>query len=203
MFEALGKLFELNTIDVSGTDVYVIADTTQSYFRRLLARYITVAGIPKVYVTQDQYFGSLFSALLLDESVQGYDFIKEYSVSLEDSNKRTFLSYMTDYLLFNEFPLGILSLMFILPFIALLISVLRQVVGLSVFGVFTPLLFALSMYVLGVNASLLLFVAAGLAVSSIRLVTKKIYLLYSPKISLMVILYCIFALFLWWLHETL
>jgi len=203
IFEALWKMFSLNEIETANIDVYVIADTAQSYFRRLLARYITASGLEKVYVTQKQYFWSLFTSLLLREDPQQYDFVKSYSVGLEDSNKRTFLSYITDYLLINGFPLGILTLVLLLPFVGLLISVARQVVWLSVFGVFTPLLFALSMYVIGITPSLLLLLAAALAVILTHVISLKIYLLYSPKISLMLILYCIFAIVIWRGHQAL
>lgn len=203
MFESLWKLFSLNDIDASSSQFFVIADVTQSYFRRLLARYITAAGIQKVFVLKDDYFWSLFTSLLLDKDPEQYDFIKSYSVSLENSNKRMFLSYMTDSLLFNWFPLGIISLVLILPFVALLISVARQVIWLSVFGVFTPLLFGISMFVIGVTPSLMLLLSATLAVIAIHWITRYIYLLYSPKISLMLILYCIFTILLRRWHNAL
>lgn len=202
IFDILWKIFDVKKIDISWTDVYVIADITQSYFRRLLARYTNVAGIEKVYVTQKQYFWSLFTSLLLeDKNPEIYDFVKSYSLSLEDSNKVYFLSYITDYLLFNGFPLWILTLILLLPFVWLVISFARQVVGLSVFGVFTPLLFAVSMYVIWVRPSLLLLVAAWVAVILVSLLTRKIYLLYSPKVSLMMILYCIMTLIVRRIHE--
>ncbi len=203
LFDILGRILAINDIDMTSSEVYVIADITQSYFRRLLARYITAAGIEKVFVTKKQYFGSLFTSLLLWEDPQEYDFIKSYSVSLDESNKRAFLSYMTDYLLFNGFPLGILTLILLLPFLWLLISIARQVVWLSVFGVFTPLLFGVSMLVIWVGPSLILLLAAALAVTVVFFITKKIYLLYSPKISLMLILYCIFTILLRRAHNIL
>ncbi len=194
VFDTLGKVFTLNDIDPTSMDTYVISDSNQSYFRRLLARYITAAGLQKVYVTQDQYFGSLFTSLVVWENPKEYDFITPYSVDLEESNKLTLLSYMTDYLLINGFPLGILTLVLILPFVGLLISIARQVVGLSVFGVFTPLLFGISMFVIGLAPSFLLLIAAALAAILVNLLSKKIYLLYSPKISLMLIIYCILTI---------
>lgn len=203
VFESLWKLFTLNDIDTSSSQFFVIADVTQSYFRRLLARYITAAGIQRVFVLKDDYFWSLFTSLLLDKDPEQYDFIKSYSVSLENSNKRMFLSYMTDSLLFNWFPLGIISLVLILPFVALLISIARQVLWLSVFGVFTPLLFGISMFVIGITPSLMLLLSATLAVITIHWITRHIYLLYSPKISLMLILYCIFTILLRWWHNAL
>ncbi len=203
VFETLWKVFSLNEIDTWNIDVYVIADTAQSYFRRLLARYVTASWLDKVYVTQEQYFGSLFTSLLLKENPQQYDFVKAYSLSLEDSNKWTFLSYMTDYLLINWFPLGILTLVLLLPLVWLLVSVARQIIWISVFWVFTPLLFAISMYVIGLAPSFLLLLSATIAVLITNFISKKIYLLYSPKISLMIILYCIISILIWWGHEIL
>ena len=203
LFESLGKVFSLYEVDMTSTDVYVIADVTQSYFRRLLSKYVTVAWLQKVYVAQKQHFWSLFTTLLVWGDPQQFDFVKPYSTSLEDSNKMYFLSYMTDYLLFNGFPLSLLSLVLLLPFVWLLISFIRQVVWLSVFGVYSPLLFAISMYVIGTEPSLLLLFAAAIAVILVWLLTQKVYLLYSPKVSLSLILYCICALCVWWAHQSL
>ena len=117
VFESLGRVFAIHDIDPSGTQFFVIADITQSYFRRLLARYMTAAGIQKLFVTEDEHFGSLLTSLLLDKNPTSFEFVKSYSVSPENSKKRLFLSYITDQLLFNGFPLGILSLVLLLPFV--------------------------------------------------------------------------------------
>gem|GEM_PF-5300711 len=72
---------------------------------------------------------------------------------------------------------------------ALIITIFRQVIGFSVFGTFSPLLFGLSISVLGTQATIIFFLIAFIATVLTRLITKKLYLLHSAKMSLLITLY--------------
>jgi hypothetical protein len=76
----------------------------------------------------------------------------------------------------------------------LIIAIFRQIIGFSVFGVYTPLLFALLLVVFGYKITLLLFVASILANIVTYFITKKIYILYSSKISLNYIVYTVLTI---------
>ncbi|MBU0626800.1 hypothetical protein KKG31_01435 [Patescibacteria group bacterium] len=85
--------------------------------------------------------------------------------------------------------MNLISLLLILCVSALLISVFRQIIGFSVFGIFSPLLFTVSIFVLDVKSVLFLFIIAFIATFLTRLFTKKLHLLHSAKVSLLIILY--------------
>jgi hypothetical protein len=84
---------------------------------------------------------------------------------------------------------------------ALAISVLRQVVGFAVFGIYTPLLFAVSLSVLGIPLSLFLILIWFLAKMIVKLFTKRMYLLHNAKTSLLIILYFFILLLTLWFNS--
>ncbi|USN55604.1 MAG: hypothetical protein H6765_03280 [Candidatus Peribacteria bacterium] len=202
LLEQLDMLNQFAPIDMTSMDIYAISKVNQSAFRRLAARYHALLNTAEIHVVPSQYISSLISDILLDNNALHQPYIKTFSASLNDGRRYMLLSYGIDYLLFNGFPLSTLTLILLLPFLALLISIFRQVVGFSVFGVFNPLLFAVSLHVLGVTPTIILFVTAFLATAILKLLTQKLYLLYSAKISLLIVIYVVLIIGFFWLDHS-
>lgn len=97
--EQSSKLQQFLEIDLSSKDVYVFADISQSAFRRMTARYRDLVGIDTMYVVEKKFMGSFLTPLLLGRSLDTLDYVKVFSTTLEDSNKRLPVSYLVDYLL--------------------------------------------------------------------------------------------------------
>jgi hypothetical protein len=76
-------------------------------------------------------------------------------------------------------------------------------VGLSVFGVYQPLLFALTLFLIGWKATLFFTGIAIVVVIAVRMFSKRVALLQSAKISLLVCLYSILLLVGFWVEERL
>ena len=201
LLEAIWQFFNTQQITTTWRSFYLISDVNQAIYRKLIARYLKVWWLERINIVDPQYFGSLYTALLLQQDPQQFAYVREYSANLDGVNKLFFVSYFVDYLLLNGFPLQFVILMLILPLIALLISFARQVIGMRVFGLFGPLLFALCMSIMGWKLAVILLLAATLAVVLTSLFSQKVYLLSSPKIATMIIMYTIFAIFLFWMHE--
>lgn len=195
LFERLTTLQQLAGITLN-SDLYVLASINQSAFRRMIATYRDLLWVDKMYVVWKQYVGSLMTSLLLNKNTQGQSFVKTYNVWLASSNKMMIVSYFVDYLLYHDFPLWALLFILILPVLVLIISIFRQVIGVSVFGVFYPVLFAFSLHILWIAPTLLFLVWAFLTTLIVWYFTKRIYLLYSAKVSLLVVVYCLVTLFL-------
>ena len=193
-FDTLSSLQQFVWLHMENTDTYILANINQSAFRRMIARYDQLVGIEQVNVVQEEYVGSLLTSLFLEKDLSELDIVRTYAVSLAYSKKRLVMSYLVDYLLHNNFPLSTLLVILMLPILALLISVFRQVIWLSVFGIFNPLLFAFSLHIMWLAPTIIFFVAAFVATFLLKLFTSKIYILYSPKIALLIILYMICSL---------
>jgi len=193
LFDRLSTLKQLAwlTLDV---DLYVLSTMNQSAFRRMIATHRDVLWVDKMYVVWKQFVWSLLTSLLLEKDPSALNFVKTYIVWLESSNKLMVVSYLVDYLLYHDFPLGALLFILILPLLVLLISIFRQVIGLSVFGVFYPIFFSFSLHILWVWPTILFLSWAFLTTLIVGYFTKRIYLLYSAKVSLLVVFYCLITL---------
>ena len=202
LLEAVWQYFKTQQIATASRWFYLISDVDQAIYRKIISRYLQVWWIEKINVVDPQYFGSLYTALLLQQDPLQFDYVKEYSANLDGVNKLFFVSYFVDYLLLNGFPLQLLILILVLPVVALLISFSRQVIGMWVFGLFGPLLFALSMSIMWWKLACVLLLAAVIAVVLTTLFTQRIYLLSSPKLASMLILYTLFAIFLFRVHDV-
>ena len=76
-------------------------------------------------------------------------------------------------------------LLLVVPFIAFLIAFLRQVVGVSTFGVYTPLMLSLTFLLLGIWFGLATLLVVLLASYLLRSFVNKMNLLYIPRASFM------------------
>lgn len=96
-----------------------------------------------------------------------------------------FLSSLTTYFVSNGISQNVVYLLLAVPFIVFVIAFLRQFVGISTFGVYAPLMLALSFLVLGFSFGLLVFAVVMMVSYLIRLFFEKVELLYIPKVSLL------------------
>lgn len=95
-----------------------------------------------------------------------------------------FVSFFVDKLLAGGFPLEMLGILLSLTVVALIISFLRQIVGLSAYGVYWPLLFALTAHLLGLKITLILLLFAVITRLIMNGLNKTIYLLHNSKVSI-------------------
>lgn len=192
----LPKLQAIFDIDFSQTQIIVLSQINSSAFRRLFATYRDLAGIQTLYVLKEQYLGSLLHTLILNQPVSRLDDVTEYTTSLYLSDRWSLVSYLIDYLLYHWIPLSLLVLLLIVPVLVLVVAVCRQIVWLSVYGVFNPLFVAFSLHFLWTEVTLFFFVLAVLSVMIMNILVKRIYLLYTSRIALLVVFYC-FLLLAW------
>lgn len=189
VLDALGKINNWQDLELNKKQVFVVNDLNQNFLKRILAKYIKILGISKVYVLNNDYSLTFFSSLSFGKNVIVEQYVKTFSLSFAQVPKYFLLSYLVDNLIYNGFPINLIGLFFSLWLGALLISIFRQVIWFSVFGIYSPIFFATSMAVFGLKLSIILFMIAIIAVLLTRIFTKKIYLLYSAKLTILIILY--------------
>lgn len=83
-------------------------------------------------------------------------------------------------------PLETIAALFILPLIATLVALARQVVGLKGFNIFTPLMIAFVFHEAGLEYGLTIFVLVLLASLLARFLLKKVRLQYLPRMALVI-----------------
>jgi len=94
-------------------------------------------------------------------------------------------SNLTTYFVANGISQNVIYILLAVPFIVFVIAFLRQFVGISTFGVYAPLMLALSFLVLGLKFGFAVFLVVMLVSYLIRLFFERVELLYIPKVSLL------------------
>ncbi|MBS8122089.1 7TM domain-containing protein [Candidatus Vampirococcus lugosii] len=202
IFEFLGKFSNIYKIDLSEKDFFLITDQNTNFIKRTLAQYINKIGLKNINILSSGDILNLFDDISQDNfRVYEKEYLQTFSISFEDSDKQYFLSYVVDVLLSNDFPIHLIGIILTLSTSVLVVTIFRQIIGFSVFGVYNPILFAISMLVLGINLTFILLFVGLLSTLVVRLFTQKIYLLYSAKISLLMIIYFILSFIVFWIDN--
>lgn len=97
-----------------------------------------------------------------------------------------FMSYFVNFLINQGIPDNTIALLLLLPVIAAVVSFMRQVVGITTFGVYTPSIITLSFLIIGLPAGLLTLFTAILISSLIKPVFKKVRMLFIPQMAIII-----------------
>ena len=155
---------------------------------RLIQPAFRIIEPEQIFLTRPEAINPIFESANLDETEvllrsRGI----EYQVVDNLSGVPFWLPFsrLLTYFVTNGVSQGVLYILLSVPFLALIISFARQFIGISTFGVFAPLMLALSFLVLGWQFGLVVFLVVLLVSNLIRIVFNRVELLYIPKVSLL------------------
>ncbi len=130
------------------------------------------------------------------DSVDQQDFIDilekggyEYQIINENTGKIrpwNFMSYFVNLLINNGIPDNTIALLLLLPVIATIVAFMKQVVGITTFGIYTPSIITLSFLIIGMHAGLLTLATAILVGALSRPLLKKVRMLFIPKMAIVI-----------------
>jgi len=189
LFQILWNIDKTDTLNLDKKELYLITDLNKHFLKRTLAKYMKIIKIDKIYTTSDKDLFSLFSKLSFNKELKEDQIITTFSLSFQETPKYVLISYLIDNLIYNWFPVDLIWILLILCIATLVISIFRQVIWFSVFGIYSPLLFWLAMAILNIKLSLFLLAIWILAKFLTNILNKKIYLLFNAKLSILVVLY--------------
>ena len=111
----------------------------------------------------------------------------EYKIVDERSerSKIFILSTIITSFIAQGIPQNAIYLILVFPFAAFIIAFARQIIGLSTFGVYTPLMLIISFLLLGIKLGLSILLIVIAASYILRKIFNRIELLYIPRVSLM------------------
>lgn len=165
---------------ITGRSISTLARTARGPFsvlkpeRILLTRKEAVSPLLSAK-NFDEFFTELqerdIDALLLDASTTG---LRPWNV----------LSALVNYMLTHGVPSETVLLLLMLPIIATILTFLKQVVGITTFGLYTPSIIALSFMALGWYIGLLFFLFILGASYLTRESMRHWRLLYIPKVAI-------------------
>jgi len=126
--------------------------------------------------TEDEFIDAL------KERGNAYEIVDAKSGKLRPWN---FMSYFVNVLVNKGIPDNTIALLLLLPVIATVVAFMRQVVGITTFGIYTPTIITLSFLIIGIHAGLLTLLAAiGVGVLAKPLL-KRGRMLFIPKMAIM------------------
>ncbi len=189
LLQLFDKIQDTNNLNLQDKTIYLITNSNKFFLKRTLAKYVQPLAISKVYTLSQDKFLNFLSSLSMGKITNNEEYITPFSLSFQETPKYLPISYIVDRLIAHGFPVELIAMFLVLSLGALIISMFRQLVGFSVFGIYSPLLFAVSMSILGVPLSLWLLIVWFITKLLIRLFTKKMYLLHNAKSALLIILY--------------
>ncbi|MDF1498149.1 MAG: 7TM domain-containing protein [Patescibacteria group bacterium] len=94
------------------------------------------------------------------------------------------MSEIINLILSQGLDIETVYLILALPFIATLIAVLRQIIGVRSFGVYTPLVLTFAFWAVGIRYGLAIFIVILVSGTVMRYFLKNFRLLYLPRIAI-------------------
>lgn len=189
--QILQILSQINTEDIGliSKHIILVNDSNKVLLRKIIGKYLKILNINEIQIISSDYFLKFFWDVSLKKNMNKEKYIKTINSSITETPKYLIISYLTDYLIYQWLPINLIALLLTITLATLLITIFRQIIWFSVFGIYNPLLFALSLPFIGVKTTLILFLIAFIATSLTRRFTKKIYLLHSAKMSILITIY--------------
>ncbi len=171
-------------IILSDATFAVLSPTAQSTWDQLEPAYVILTrpdALPLLYpaAESDEARNNI-----VNSPIDNRQFGSFSSRAITDLGPTNFMSFGINYVINGGVPINNIVLILMIPIIATLLAFARQVIGIKAFGLITPAMTTLSFLVMGLPAGLIVFVVVLLSGSLIRLLLKKLRLLYLPRMAL-------------------
>jgi PKD repeat protein len=119
----------------------------------------------------------------LEKGGYEYELVNEKTGKLRPWN---FMTYFVNLLLHNGVPDNTIALLLLLPVIATFVAFMKQVVGATTFGIYTPSIITLSFLIIGMHAGLLTLAIAIAVGALVRSGLKRVRMLFIPKMAIVI-----------------
>ncbi|XOU94354.1 MAG: 7TM domain-containing protein [Candidatus Kerfeldbacteria bacterium] len=185
------KLF----IKITDQNIGITSKLTQQSFQVIQPNFILLTrpeSLNPIFETKDY---NLLSTNLTNRAI-------EYRIIDSRSEKSPifFLSHAITNFITKGIPSNTIYMLLVFPFIAFVITLARQFVGMSTFGIFTPLVISLSLYILGIVFGIGILLIIVVVSYLLRKLLNKFKLLYIPKTGIVLSLIGLsFLGFVWFL----
>lgn len=196
IFDILNLIQQDETIDLWTKNIFIIDDTNKSIVKKFLARFSRTIQGANIFVISSQEAMNMFLQLSIGKTSYDQSILDRSLLQASGSKFSYSFGHVVDYLLFQWFPLDMLVLLLLCVFAVLFIVFCKQVIGISSYGVYYPLVFALSFHVVWLKTSMFLLVMAVVAKMIIIAFTRRFTLLATAKLWLQTVVY-IFLTIVW------
>ena len=157
-----------------------VAKLTQPLFQIIEPRFILLTRMEALNPIFEQPENIRVTENLAARAIE-YRIIDERS----RTNPVWIFSRLVTYFVSHGISQNVVYLLLVVPFLTFVTAFSRQVVGISTFGVYAPLVLSLSFFVLGLEFGLSVFVMTLVVSYLIRVLFERVELLYIPRLSLL------------------
>lgn len=189
LFSEMEKIQKVRHIDFSTKRLYIVSAQSRSFLSKVLASPLASLGATHISLISEEQFHTLLTRWSLGENRHA---TLGEELSYEKKNFSFTLSSFLEYLAYSGVSYQFLGYLLVLAVVALVINILRQVVGFPVFGIYAPILMGIIWTQLGTSFTGVFFLIAGLSFLSGEYITHRIHLLFNAKRALLISLYILF-----------
>lgn len=175
-------------INFSQKDIFVITSRNNSFLSKVLAPYIKQLGITKIgFIKRDSFLDALNNIVSeLPANIKYTSFEKEQSFF----SLNMFIRYLT----YSGLELSFIGLFLAISCAILFVNFAKQCIGLNAFGVYYPILLALCLVLLNASFVIVFFILGFFSIYMVSLLSKKTYLLYVSKRTVLITIFFILTL---------
>lgn len=180
-----------NKLDLSSKTLTVLDNEFESNIGRIQNQY-TILNPKDIILAKEAALNPLIES---SNDLQFLEILEKGGYEFKKVNKKTgtlrpwnFMSYFVSTLTNQGIPDNTIILLLLLPVIATIITFMKQVVGVTTFGIYTPSIMTLSFLIIGIYAGLVTLLISILTAVIARALLKKTRMLYLPKVSIVIIL---------------
>ena len=190
IFSDILKLHKTKPVSFSKKNIYIISDYSRSFLSKVLASSLSQLGAIRVsLITEDQFY-ALSTRLSTGEKVEAFG----EELSYEKSKTIYTLWGFLDFLAYAGFSYQLLAFLLSITFVVLVLNILKQIIGFNVFGIYYPILFAITVVALGLSGAFVFIFIGFSSIVVVNLFTKKVHLLLHAKRALLISLYILLFL---------
>lgn len=170
------------------TTIVIVSNKNLKTLGRIMQSNYNIVKPKQIVLTREHKLESLVTAKSAD------DFIKELKTGLAEfkiidaaTSKigiLNFISYFVNFMITQGIPSNTIVLLLMLPVIATIIAFLKQVIGVTTFGLYTPSIITLSFLALGLKFGLIILVLILITGAILRKTLEHVRLLHIPRIAI-------------------
>jgi len=172
--------FSQKSIVVVTDDISGYSNRTKRQFQVIGPKNLVLIKEAGIYQLIDNFTSGDFIESLKSKGYE-YEVVTEGSLKLRPWN---FMSYFLSILIDNGIPDNTIALLLLLPIIATVVAAMKQIVGLTTMGIYTPTIITLSFLIIGPHFGLLTLLMVLTVGAITRQLMRKVRLLFIPKMAI-------------------
>lgn len=168
--------------------IVVISDKNLKTVGRIMQGNYDIIKPKQIILTREFKLENLVKAENAEEFVKELKTgVSEYKIINAETRQVgiwNFMSYLVNFMIAQGIPSNTVVLLLMLPVIATIITFLKQVVGVTTFGLYTPAIITLSFLALGLKFGLIILFIILFTGAILRQALEHVRLLHIPRVAI-------------------